>query len=96
MSPNDSSSLRILVLNNLTLDIDHDNLKNIIQDLTHTTISKLRVRNLPTGISTANVWLSDQSSEELERVQKFFQGSRFDGNPIQVLINSDPSVILNY
>lgn len=91
-----SAANKILVLYNLALGVKQDNLKSIIQKLSSAVISKVRVRDLPSGSATASVWLHEPSMEELERVRSLFDGALVDGRTIQVLITSDSSSKLAY
>ncbi|GAV50821.1 hypothetical protein ZYGR_0Z02440 [Zygosaccharomyces rouxii] len=86
---NSDASDKLLVFYNLALGVNQDSLKTVLQKLSHTRIAKVRVRDLPSGSATANVWLVKRTTEELERVRKLFDGALVDGRTIRVTTVSD-------
>lgn len=86
---NSDASDKLLVFYNLALGVNQDSLKTVLQKLSHARIAKVRVRDLPSGSATANVWLVRPTIEELERVKKVFDGALVDGRTIRVTTVSD-------
>ncbi|GAV55612.1 hypothetical protein ZYGR_0AV02440 [Zygosaccharomyces rouxii] len=86
---NSDASDKLLVFYNLALGVNQDSLKTVLQKLSHARIAKVRVRDLPSGSATANVWLVRPTIEELERVRKLFDGALVDGRTIRVTTVSD-------
>ncbi|CCD25619.1 uncharacterized protein NDAI_0F03010 [Naumovozyma dairenensis CBS 421] len=91
-----ADSDKILVFHNLTLGVDQESLKKILQTLVETEVAKIRVRDLPNGSSIANIWLANNTLIELERVRDHFHKATVDGREISVLIAADPSNTLAY
>lgn len=89
ISTNDDSSNKVLLFNNLELGVNHETLKNVLEDLSNASIARVRVTDLPSGSAMANVWLSRPNAEELERVRKFFDGALVDGRTIKVSTTSE-------
>lgn len=90
---NSDASDKLLVFYNLALGVNQDSLKTVLQKLSHARISKVRVRDLPSGSATANVWLVRPTIEELERVKKLFDGALVDGRTIRVTTVSDTQIM---
>lgn len=88
ISTHTSAADKILVLYNLALGVKQENLKKILQKISSCQISKIRVRDLPSGSATATVSLLNANLDELERVRSLFDGALVDGRTIQVLISS--------
>ncbi|KAL3232457.1 Uncharacterized protein RNJ44_04373 [Nakaseomyces bracarensis] len=86
----DSNSAKILNIYNLTLGVDQLKLKEIIEEYGRTELSRVVVRDLPTGTAMASVHLAHPEDGELIRLQKFFNGATVDGRTIKVLISEDP------
>lgn len=89
ISTNSEATNKLLVLQNLALGVNQESLKIILQKLSHTRISKVRVKDLPSGSATASVWLAHPTLQELERVRRLFDGALVDGRVIQVVTMSD-------
>ena len=81
----------LLTIYNLTLGLDQEKLKDILESYGNTEIDKVVVRDLPTGSAMATVHLKEPSTEELIRVRDFFHGATVDGRTIQVMISADPT-----
>ncbi|CCD23477.1 uncharacterized protein NDAI_0B04430 [Naumovozyma dairenensis CBS 421] len=96
ISTNTNAADRVLVLYNLTLGVNAGNLKAVLQRLSNVKIAHVRVKDLPSGSATANVWLLHPTMEELERVRKIFHGALVDGRTIQVLIASSSAKSFSY
>lgn len=96
ISTNTAATDKSLILYNLTLGVNQNNLKQILENLANVSIKRVRVRDLPTGSATAHVWLNNASIEELERVRKLFHGALVDGRTIQVVISSESTNHLSY
>lgn len=96
ISTNEDVSRKLLVFSNLELGVNHDNLKSVLEELSNASIARVRVRDLPSGSSTANVWLSRPTAGELERVRKYFDGALVDGRTIKVSTVPEASAGLSY
>lgn len=96
ISTNEDLTRKLLVFNNLELGVNQDNLKSVLEELSNASIAKVRVRDLASGSSTANVWLSRPTAGELERVRKFFDGALVDGRTIKVSAVAESSAGLSY
>ncbi|CDF91968.1 uncharacterized protein ZBAI_02937 [Zygosaccharomyces bailii ISA1307] len=89
ISTHSEATNKLLVLQNLALGVNQESLKIILQKLSHARISKVRVKDLPSGSATASVWLAHPTVQELERVRRLFDGALVDGRIIQVVTMSD-------
>ncbi|QLL32768.1 hypothetical protein HG536_0D02900 [Torulaspora globosa] len=87
---------KLLLFNNLELGVNQESLKSVLEELSNTSIARVRVRDLPSGSATANVWLARPTAEELERVRKFFDGALVDGRTIKVSTVADSDTKLSY
>ncbi|KAL3230517.1 Uncharacterized protein RNJ44_00966 [Nakaseomyces bracarensis] len=96
ISTNTAATDKSLILYNLTLGVNQNNLRRILENLASVSIKRVRVRDLPTGSATAHVWLNNATIEELERVRKLFHGALVDGRTIQVVISSESNNNLSY
>ncbi|CAI4051924.1 hypothetical protein N7582_005320 [Saccharomyces uvarum] len=96
ISTNSDASDKLLMLFNLTLGVNHENLKNVLQNLSQVPIAHVKVRDLPSGSATAKVRLAYPTTQSLEKVRKLFHGALVDGRRIQVVIASDESTHLSY
>lgn len=86
----DRASAKILSIYNLTLGVDQDKLKQILEEYGKTQLSRVVVRDLPTGSAMASVYLANPVENEYTRLQEFFNGATVDGRTIKVLISEDP------
>lgn len=96
ISTNKDAPENLLLFNNLALGVNQESLKSVLQKLSSAHIARVRVKDLPSGSATANVWLARPSSEELERVRKIFDGALVDGRTIRVQTVSQSSQSLSY
>ncbi|CAI1730237.1 hypothetical protein SEUBUCD646_0O02930 [Saccharomyces eubayanus] len=96
ISTNSDASDKLLMLFNLTLGVNHENLKNVLQNLSQVQIAHVKVRDLPSGSATAKVRLAYPTTQSLEKVRKLFHGALVDGRRIQVVIASEESTHLSY
>lgn len=96
ISTNKDTPENLLLFNNLALGVNHESLKSVLEKLSSANIAKVRVKDLPSGSATANVWLARPSSEELERVRKLFDGALVDGRTIRVQTVPQSSQSLSY
>lgn len=96
ISTNSDASNKLLMLFNLTLGVDQENLKNVLENISQVQIAQIRVRDLPSGSATAKVRLTYPTTQSLEKVRKLFHGALVDGRRIQVVIASDESSHLSY
>ncbi|CAI4511980.1 BFH_collapsed_G0024840.mRNA.1.CDS.1 [Saccharomyces cerevisiae] len=96
ISTNSDASDKLLMLFNLTLGVDQENLKNVLENISQVQIAQIRVRDLPSGSATAKVRLAYPTTQSLEKVRKLFHGALVDGRRIQVVIASDESSHLSY
>ncbi|CAI4039502.1 hypothetical protein SMKI_08G1690 [Saccharomyces mikatae IFO 1815] len=96
ISTNSDASDKLLMLFNLTLGVNHKNLKDILESISQVQIAQIRVRDLPSGSATAKVRLAYPTTQSLEKVRKLFHGALVDGRRIQVVIASDESSHLSY
>lgn len=96
ISTNEDFARKLLVFSNLELGVNQENLKSVLEKLSNASIAKVRVRDLPSGSSTANVWLSRPNPGELERVRKFFDGALVDGRTIKVSTVSESAAGMSY
>lgn len=96
ISTNSDVSDRVLLFKNLALGVNQESLKAVLQQLSSARISRVRVKDLPSGSATANVWLSNPNIQELERVRKLFDGALVDGRTIQVATVTESSQKLSY
>ncbi|EHN02057.1 YHR127W-like protein [Saccharomyces cerevisiae x Saccharomyces kudriavzevii VIN7] len=96
ISTNSDASNKLLMLFNLTLGVNNENLKNVLEDISQVQIAQIRVRDLPSGSATAKVRLAYPTTQSLEKVRKLFHGALVDGRRIQVVIASDESSNLSY
>ncbi|CCE63683.1 hypothetical protein TPHA_0F02010 [Tetrapisispora phaffii CBS 4417] len=90
------NSDKILIFYNLALGIKQDSLKQIIERLSGISIKKVRVKDLATGSSTAQVWLSNPNIPDLEKIRTQFDSALVDGRTIQVLLSSESTRTLVY
>ncbi|CCK71775.1 uncharacterized protein KNAG_0H03610 [Huiozyma naganishii CBS 8797] len=79
---------QLLAISNLTIGIDRENLKEVLQKVGKCKIASIKLRDLPTGSATAHVMMARPSVPELERLQVMFNGAQVDGRVIQVNITS--------
>ncbi|CCC68793.1 hypothetical protein NCAS_0B07090 [Naumovozyma castellii] len=96
ISTNTDASNKLLVLYNLTLGVNAENLKKILQRLANVAISHVKVRDLPSGSAIANVWLAHPTMADLQKVRNLFHGSLVDGRTIQVSISSSETKSFSY
>lgn len=96
ISTNSDASDKLLMLFNLTLGVNQENLKNVLENISQVQIAQIRVRDLPSGSATAKVRLAYPTTQSLEKVRKLFHGALVDGRRIQVVIASDESSHLSY
>ncbi|QLQ79643.1 hypothetical protein HG537_0C02900 [Torulaspora globosa] len=96
ISTNTDATDKLLLFNNLELGVNQESLKSVLEELSNTSIARVRVRDLPSGSATANVWLARPTAEELERVRKFFDGALVDGRTIKVSTVADSDTKLSY
>lgn len=96
ISTNNEVTDKLLLFNNLELGVNQDSLKSVLEDLSNANIARIRVRDLPSGSATANVWLARPTADELERVRKFFDGALVDGRTIKVSTVADSDTKLSY
>lgn len=96
ISTDSDVSNKVLLFQNLALGVNQESLKTVLQQLSDAHISKVRVRDLPSGSATANVWLINPNSQELERVRKLFDGALVDGRTIKVTAVPESSRNLSY
>lgn len=96
ISTNSDATDKLLLFNNLELGVNQESLKSVLEELSSASIARVRVRDLPSGSATANVWLARPTAEELERVRKFFDGALVDGRTIKVSTVADSDTKLSY
>ena len=95
-STHTDASDKMLAIYNLTLGVNSENLKRVLSKIGGVEIKSVKVRDLPSGSSTATVTLTRPTTEELERVRKLFHNAIVDGRTIQVSVVSNANTSFSY
>lgn len=93
---NSRADNNVLAIYNLTIGVNANNLKKIIEKLGKTKILELKIKDLLSGSSLGYATFENTTLKELQRVKDVFNGALVDGRTIKVDIFSTKMAALAY
>lgn len=87
-----SATNEFLRIRNLPLGSNSQELTKIVENISHSKLSKINVIDLPSGSVTAEVWFSKSNSHMLSDVQKRLNRANVDGRVVFAEVASVPEL----